>query len=139
MGSASASPIQSKEPTANAGMTARVLRGTSFGTAGQFTVLASSFLATPFVVRMLGAERYGVLGLVSLLVGYFLYADLGMGAASTRFGAEALGQQNRRKEVAVVWTSLLVASVPALLGAATLITSGRFAVVNLLKLSPAVQ
>jgi O-antigen/teichoic acid export membrane protein len=120
-------------------MTARVLRGTSYGTAGQFAVLASAFIATPLLVRMLGAERYGVLALVSLLVGYFLFTDLGMGAASTRFGAEALGQQDRRKEVAVVWTSLLVACIPALLGAATLIASGRFAVVNLLHLSPAVQ
>ena len=120
-------------------MTARVLRGASYGTAGQFAVLASAFIATPFVVRMLGAERYGVLALVSLLVGYFLFTDFGMGAASTRFGAEALGQQDRRKEVAVVWTSLLVASIPALLGATTLIASGRFAVERLLHLSPGLQ
>jgi len=116
-----------------------VLRGASYGTAGQFAVLASAFIATPFLVRLLGAERYGVLALVSLLVGYFLFTDLGMGAASTRFAAEALGQQDRRKEVAVVWTSLLVASIPALLGAVTLTASGRFAVVNLLHLSQAVQ
>src|SRR3954447_3495548 len=125
MRSSSAAPTQRKERPANAGITASVLRGTSYGTAGQFAVLASAFVATPFLVRMLGAERYGVLALVSLLVGYFLYSDLGMGAASTRFGAEALGRQDRRREVAVVWTSLLIASVPALLGAATLVTFGR--------------
>src|SRR5437868_5978131 len=139
MHSSSASATQSKGPSPNTGITASVLRGTSYATMGQFAVLASAFVATPFLVRMLGAERYGVLALVSLLVGYFLFTDLGMGAASTRFGAEALGQKDRRKEVAVVWTSLLVASMPALLGAATLVGSGRLAVVHLLKLSPAVQ
>src|SRR5436305_10633887 len=138
MHSSSASATQSKKPSPNTGMTASVLRGTSYATVGQFSVLASAFVATPFLVRMLGAERYGVLALVSLLVGYFLFTDLGMGAASTRFAAEALGQKDHRKEVAVVWTSLLVASVPALLGAATLIASGRRPVVPFLNLSPAV-
>src|SRR3954470_10693723 len=129
MEASSATPAQDKQRPIGAGLTAKVFRGSSYGTAGQFAVLASAFVATPFLVRMLGAERYGVLALVSLLVGDFLFTDLGMGAASTRFGAEALGQNDRRKEIAVVWTSLLVASVPALLGAATLIGSGRVAVV----------
>src|SRR5438874_7504844 len=123
METSAAAPTQSQDHLPGAGITARVLRGTSYGTVGQFAILASAFVATPFIVRMLGAERYGVLALVSLLVGYFVFADLGMGAASTRFGAEAIGQNDRRKEIAVVWTSLLVASIPALLGAATLIAS----------------
>src|SRR3954462_3724676 len=133
MEASSATPAQDK------GLTAKVFRGSSYGTAGQFAVLASAFVATPFLVRMQGAERYGVLALVSLVVGYFLYADLGMSSASTRFAAEALGQQDRRKEVAVVWTSLLLASLPALAGFLTLASAGRWAVVHLLKVSHAVQ
>src|SRR5204862_5583169 len=128
MHSSSASATQSKGPSPNTGITASVLRGTSYATMGQFAVLASAFVATPFLVRMLGAERYGVLALVSLLVGYFLFTDLGMGAASTRFAAEALGQQDRRKEVAVVWTSLLLASLPAIAGFVTLAGVGRWTV-----------
>src|SRR3954470_2434706 len=139
MEASSATPAQEKERPIGAGLTAKVFRGSSFGTAGQFAVLASAFVATPFLVRMLGAERYGVLALVSLVVGYFLYADLGMGAASTRFAAEALGQQDRRKEVAVVWTSLLLASLPAIAGFVTLAGVGRWMVVQLLKVSSAVQ
>src|SRR4051812_43483140 len=139
MEASSATPAQDKQRPIGAGLTAKVFRGSSYGTAGQFAVLASAFIATPFLVRMLGAERYGVLALVSLVVGYFLYADLGMSSASTRFAAEALGQQDRRKEVAVVWTSLLLASLPAIAGFVTLAGVGRWTVVQLLKVSPAVQ
>jgi len=139
MEASSATPAQDKERPIGAGLTAKVFRGSSFVTAGQFAVLASAFAATPFLVRMLGAERYGVLALVSLVVGYFAFADLGMGAASTRFGAQALGQQDRPKEVAVVWTSLLLASLPAVAGLVTLVGAGRWAVVHLLRVSPGVQ
>src|SRR2546426_11408042 len=121
MEASSASPAQDKEGPIGAGLTAKVFRGSTYGTLGQLAVLASAFVATPFLVRMLGAERYGVLALVSLVVGYFLYTDLGMGSASTRFAADAIGQQDRRKEVAVVWTSLLLASLPSIAGVITLI------------------
>jgi O-antigen/teichoic acid export membrane protein len=123
----------------NSGITGKVLRGSSYATMGQMAVLGTALLATPFTVRLLGPERYGVLSLVSLLIGYILVADLGMGAASTRFAAEAIGQGDTKKEVAVLWTSLLVASVPAMLGALTFFALGRQIVVDLLKLAPAVQ
>jgi O-antigen/teichoic acid export membrane protein len=130
-------PGNSQQP--NSGITAKVVRGSSYATVGQMAVLATALVATPFTLRLLAPERYGVLSLISLLIGYILVADLGMGAASTRFAAEAIGQGDARKEVAVLWTSLLVASVPALLGAATFFAFGRQIVVDLLKLAPTVQ
>jgi O-antigen/teichoic acid export membrane protein len=103
-----------------AGMTTRVVRGSLWTLGGQGAVMLALLISTPFVIRLLGAEAYGVLALINVLVSYLAFADMGMGNASTRFGAEAHGRGNDSGEVAVVWTSLLIALVPAALAALTL-------------------
>ena len=48
-------------------------------------------LVIPFLVDQLGVERFGLLNLAWLLVGYFSLFDLGLGRALTRLVAEKLG------------------------------------------------
>src|SRR3954469_12628790 len=93
----------------------KVLKGSTWSLFGQGGVLLASAVATPFTVKLLGTERYGALALLNLIVGYFAFADLGMGTASTRFGAAAFARHNETEEAEVVWTSLAVASGPLLL------------------------
>ena len=76
-------------PPQGPGLTTRIARGTLWSLGGQGVTLIASFLATPFVIRFLGSEGYGVLSLINVLVGYLSFADMGMGSASTRFGSEA--------------------------------------------------
>lgn len=88
------------------GMTTRVVRGSLWSVGGQAVVIATSLVATPFVIRLLGAESYGVLALINVLIGYIAFADLGMGAASTRFGSRAHARGDDEEEASVVWTAL---------------------------------
>ncbi|HXG68168.1 MAG TPA: oligosaccharide flippase family protein [Blastocatellia bacterium] len=103
-----------------AGMTTRVVRGGLWNLGGQGVTLLASFLATPFTVRLLGAEAYGVLAVINTLIAYIWFSDLGVGTASTRFGAEAHARNDDEGEAAVVWTSLLVGFVPTALAALAL-------------------
>lgn len=73
-----------------------------------------SLFATPFVIRFLGADGYGVLILVGLIPIYFSFADFGMSIASTKFASEAYGKGNRKKEASVIRTSALVALITSL-------------------------
>src|SRR4030095_2112419 len=73
----------------NSEMATRVVRGTIWTLGGQGVMLLCTLVATPFVIRLLGSESYGVLALVNVLIGYLAFADMGMGLAATRFGAEA--------------------------------------------------
>ena len=70
---------------AAAGMTTRVARGTLWTLVGHGAVMVASLVATPFTIRMLGPESYGVLALVNVLVGYLAFTDVGMGLTATRF------------------------------------------------------
>jgi O-antigen/teichoic acid export membrane protein len=93
----------------------KVLKGSTWSLFGQGGVLLASAIATPFTIRFLGTERYGALALLNVIVGYFAFADLGMGTASTRFGSAAFGRDDEAEEAKVIWTSLAVAIGPLLL------------------------
>ena len=62
----------------------------------------------PFIVRGLGPERFGVLGIVWVVFGYFSLFDLGLGRATTKFLAEARANRTMREVPGLVWTSLAV-------------------------------
>src|SRR5437660_3257855 len=115
------------EVFSSTGLTSKVVRGSAWSVGGQGVTLLASLVATPFVIRLLGPEGYGVLALINVLIGYLAFTDLGMGTASTRFGADASGRGDDKgeNEVAVIWTSLCIAAVPSLLGAAALALLAR--------------
>lgn len=102
------------------GMGTQVARGSLWSLGGQGVTMLASLITTPLVIRLLGTEAYGVLALINLLTGYIAFSDLGMGTASTRFGADAHARSDDESEAAVVWSALLICFAPALLAASCL-------------------
>jgi O-antigen/teichoic acid export membrane protein len=102
-------------------MTTKVVKGSMWTLGGSVLPLAVSFISTPFIIRFLGAESYGVLLLVGLIPTYFSFADFGMGIASTKFASEAFGQGDKQKEAQVVWTASAIALVASLIIAVPII------------------
>lgn len=97
-------------------MTTKVVKGSLWTLAGQVVPLGVSLITSPIVIRLLGAEGYGVMILVLLIPGFLSFADFGMGMASTKFGSEAYAAGSRDKEARIVRTAALIAfltSIPA--------------------------
>ena len=92
-------------------MTTKVVKGSMWTLAGSVLPLAVSFISTPFIIRFLGSESYGVLLLVGLIPTYFSFADFGMGIASTKYASEAFGQGDKQKEAQFVWTAAVIALI----------------------------
>ena len=88
---------------------------------GQVLALLVALPSIPFVVRILGTERFGILSIAWVLLGYFGLFDLGLGRATTKYTAECLGREDHHRLSAWVWTSLW--SQVALGMAGTLITA----------------
>lgn len=103
-------------------MTTRVVKGSLWTLVGQVAPLGISIFTTPFIVRTLGAESYGVLILIWAIPTYFGFADLGMSTASTKFAAEAFGDTDREREARTVWTAAAIALAFSVPLAAILIT-----------------
>src|SRR5437764_12111958 len=73
------------QPGASAGMMTKVVRGSLWTLGGQGATMLAAFVATPFVIRLLGTELYGALSPINGLIGYLPFADMGMRTVSTRF------------------------------------------------------
>jgi O-antigen/teichoic acid export membrane protein len=124
----------STESQPGGGFTTRVVRGSLWNLGGQAASLLATFVATPFVIRLLGVEGYGLLALINAAIVYLAFADMGMGWASTRFASEAHARGDQQAETKVIWTALLVGIGPALLISTILVIASRPLVVQGLRL-----
>ena len=92
----------------------KVAVGSVWSLASVGVTLVASLIATPFVLRGLGPEAYGVYAIVQVMIGYLAVADIGMGDASTRFAAAAFARGERHEEASALWTSLVIEAIVAL-------------------------
>ncbi|MBI5370452.1 MAG: flippase [Sphingobacteriales bacterium] len=117
----------------SSGMTTKVMKGSFWVLMGQVLPLAATFVASPFVIRSLGSEAYGILILVGLISSYFAFGDFGMAMASTRFGAEAYAESTPEQEGKVVRTAALIGITSSLFIAIPLFVFSQWIVGDLLK------
>ena len=60
---------------------------------GQGAPLFVALFAIPLLIKGLGTERFGVLVLAWMVVGYFTLFDLGIGRATTKYTSEYLAKR----------------------------------------------
>jgi len=88
---------------------ARLLaRNTVFNLMGYILPMAVALVAIPYLIKGLGIERFGVLTLAWMVIGYFGIFDMGIGRAATKFVAQAISQKEQEQLPSLVWTSLLL-------------------------------
>lgn len=85
-------------------------RNTAINLAGRIVPLLVGVAAMPYVVHRLGPDRFGILALAWIVVGYFALFDLGIGPATTKFVAEYLGRGEAEKLPELIWTAVITQS-----------------------------
>lgn len=81
-------------------------RNAAWNLAGQTLPLLAGIVLIPYIIRGLGPDRFGMLGIIWVVFGYFSLMDLGLGRATTKFLAEGLARQEWRRISEMVWSSL---------------------------------
>ena len=76
-----------------------IVRNTVLNLVGLVVPLAVGFVTIPMVVRALGNERFGILALVWVVLGYFGLFDLGLGRTTTRYVADCLGRNDKIRQL----------------------------------------
>lgn len=94
--------------------------------AGQIVPMAAALVSIPLLIHGLGTDRYSLLLLVWLLVGYFGFVDLGLGRALTHAVASRLGGENEHELSELVWTGLVLMLGLGLVGGVALAASAGF-------------
>ena len=96
--------------------------------------LLVALIAIPILIEGLGAERFGVLMLAWMVVGYFSLFDFGLGRAVTKLVAEKLGKGLSDEIPALVWTAITLMAVLGVLGAVTVAVLSPLLVGSILKI-----
>jgi O-antigen/teichoic acid export membrane protein len=116
-----------------------IARSVLWNLSGICAPLVVALVAIPRLIHGMGVDRFGVLTLAWVVVGYFGMFDVGLGRALTKLAAEFLGQ-NRNSEIpGLFWTSILLTSVLGLLGMAALALLTPWLVGHVLKIPPAIR
>lgn len=82
---------------------------------GHIAPLLTAAIAIPVLIERMGVDRFGVLTLAWMVIGYFSLFDLGLGRAFIKLMSEKLGAGRFEEIPELVWTALLLM---VLLGAA---------------------
>ena len=85
----------------------RIIRNSFYNLVPQIWMLGLAVFTTPYVLHQLGVDAYGILALVSIVVGYLAFLDLGLNTAIIRFIAMHNAKGESADIVHVTQTSLV--------------------------------
>lgn len=92
-------------------------RNTLVNLGGYGVTLVVAFLAVPILIDALGVDRFGVLALAWIVIGYGAVLDLGLGRALTKLAAERIGTRRETEIPGLFWSALgLLLALGALVG-----------------------
>jgi O-antigen/teichoic acid export membrane protein len=93
-------------------------RNTGWNLIGHVAPLVVAIFAIPLLIKELGMDRFGVLALAWVVIGYFSLFDLGLGRALTQLVSKKLGAGQDQEVPALIWTALFLMLVLGLAGTA---------------------
>ena len=108
-------------------------RNTLWNFGGLVAPLLIALVAIPILIHGMGKERFGLLGIVWMGVGYFSLFDMGLGRALTKLIAERLGRNQTSDLPEIIWTALWLMSGLGIAGAIIGMLTAEPLIVHLLK------
>lgn len=106
---------------------------------GQGLPMLVALACIPPLVARLGNERFGILSVAWMLVGYFSLFDFGLGWALTRVVAGKLGAGEAAGIPAVVWPALSIMALLSVVGGLILGAIAPWFVTGVFTITPALQ
>jgi O-antigen/teichoic acid export membrane protein len=113
---------------------ALLARNSLLNLVGQAAPMLVAVAAIPPLLAALGTERFGVLALAWMAIGYFGVFDLGLSRALTQLVAEKLGGDGDADLTKLIWTALLLMVALGLGGALLLAVLTPWLVGGVLKI-----
>jgi O-antigen/teichoic acid export membrane protein len=115
----------------------RLVKNTGFNLLGLVVPALIGLATVPVVIRWLGTDRFGLFSIILTVFGYFALFDLGLGRASIKFAAEAMGRGDSADLPRIVWTTVGMQTVFGLVGMGVMIAVTPFLAERVLKIPPA--
>ena len=117
----------------------RLARNVLWNLLGTGAPLLVAIVVIPVLIEGLGIERFGMLTIAWMVVGYFSLFDLGLGRALTKLVVEKLGKGQDGEIPALVWTAMSLMAALGVLGAIVVATLSPWLVGGVLKIPAELQ
>lgn len=95
-------------------------KNTAWNLVGQLAPMLAAVFAIPWLITGLGVDRFGVLTLAWMILGYFSVFDLGLGRALIVLLSEQLGVGRAEENPGLAWTALLLMLLLGVIGGAVM-------------------
>lgn len=114
-------------------------RNTAWNLVGMCAPMVVALFAIPMLVDGMGRDRFGLLTLIWMLVGYLGVFDLGLGRALTQTVAQRLGEGRLIEIPGVFWSALGIMSGLGALGSVAVWMAAPWLAQSALNIEPALQ
>lgn len=94
-----------------------IAKNTIYNLLGYGIPLVFAIILIPPLIAGLGEERFGILNLAWIIIGYFSFLDFGIGRAVTKIIAEKIGINKLDEIPPIFWTSFFLMLFVSLIGA----------------------
>jgi O-antigen/teichoic acid export membrane protein len=99
----------------------RVAKNTAYNLLGYGIPIIVAVVVIPQLIKGLGEERFGILNLVWIVIGYFSFFDFGIGRTLTKIVAEKIGSNQLDEIPSIFWTSFFIMLVVSIIASLLLI------------------
>jgi O-antigen/teichoic acid export membrane protein len=113
----------------------KIVRNTAYNIVGRFWGTVVGLLLTPYIIRHIGIERYGVWAVVGVVTGYFGLLDFGVGSSFVKYIAEFYTKRDYGKINQIVNTGFFAYCVFTVISTAAVIIMTK-PILTLLKIPP---
>lgn len=108
----------------------RLARNAVWNFVGMATPLLVGIIAIPLLIDGMGKERFGLLAIIWMAVGYFSLFDMGLARALTKLIAERLGEGEFKELGKIIWTAFAFIIFLGILGLVALLFSADTLIQN---------
>ncbi|MFH0828206.1 MAG: flippase [Candidatus Omnitrophota bacterium] len=114
----------------------RLMKNIIWNFIGQIWLVILGFFATPFIVRALNVNFYGLYSLLGVIIGYFSFLQFGLGTAEVKFIAQYHANGESEKIRKVFWDCIIVYFIFGVMGTVLITFFSRFLAFKIFKIAP---
>ena len=85
-----------------------IAKNTIYNLLGNIIPAIFALVFIPLLIKGLGTERFGILSIAWMIIGYFSFFDFGIGKGLTKIIAEKIGSNQSDQIAKIFWTSLFL-------------------------------